>query len=111
MKTSSNDDWLPVRAVVRSCRRSWSRTGDAEVGTAGEYVVTFSYEVDGRTYRSWYYAGTFHKEGKTLEILYDPHHPSKNTGSEYYGLFWARAIGWVMGGVILLFFFWLEHRQ
>ena len=108
--TSPSNVWLPVLAVVRSCRSSWSRSGDGETGVPGEYVVKFSYEVHGTTFRGWYFAGTFHEPGETFEILYDPLCPDKNTGSENQGPTWARISAWVVGAALTAFFIWLSHR-
>ena len=108
--TPSSHAWLPVLAVVRGCRSSWSRSGDGESGIPGEYVVKFSYEVHGTTFRGWYFAGTFHEPGETFEILYDPLHPEKNTRSENQGPTWARITAWVVGAALTLLLIWLSHK-
>ena len=59
--TTSSDSWLPVLAVVRGCRSSWSRAGDGETGTPGEYVINFSYQVHEKSFQGWYFAGTLHE--------------------------------------------------
>jgi hypothetical protein len=95
-----SNDWQPATATIRKCRTSWSETSSE--GGPQQYVVTFSYEVRGRTYRGWYYAGTRHEPGETLHILYDPLHPEKNTGSEHQGPLWARVLAWILGSVLAI---------
>ena len=108
--TSSSDNWLPVLAVVRGCRSSWSRGGDGETGTLGEYVINFSYQVHEKTFQGWYFAGTFLEPGETFEILYDPLRPSRNTGSEYRGPTWARITACVVVVALTLLLIWLSQR-
>jgi hypothetical protein len=106
----TSDLWLPVSAVVIGCRPSWSRAGGGETYSPGEYVVTFAYEVLGKEYRGWYFAGSPREEGKTFEILYDPRHPKRNTGSEYRGSIWMKAAALIFGGCLAAFLIWLQHK-
>ncbi len=108
-KTSS-DSWLPVQAVIRACRSSWSRSGDGETGTPGKYVVDFSYEVHEKTFQGWYFAGTFHEPGETFEILYDPLNPNRNTGSEYRGPTLARITACIVGVALTVLLIWLSQK-
>ena len=101
----TSDNWLPVSAVVIGCRPSWSRAGD-ETYSPGEYVVTFAYEVLGKTYEGWYFAGSPAEKGRTFEILYDPLHPKRNTGSEYRGSIWMRVVAWTVAGAVGAILIW-----
>jgi hypothetical protein len=66
--------------------------------------------VGGKTYRGWYYAGTFHESGKTFEILYDPLHPEKNTGSEDQGRLWPRIVAWILCTAVIVLVAWLSRK-
>src|SRR3954466_4122736 len=106
----TSDLWLPVSAVVIGCRPSWSRAVDGETYSLGQYVVTFAYEVLGKTYRGWYFAGSPAEEGKTFEILYDPRHPKRNTGSEYRGSVWLKVVVGIFAGVFGALLIWLGNN-
>ena len=108
--STSSESWLPVLAVVRGCRSSWSRAGDGETGTPGQYVVNFSYEVHEKNFQGWYFAGTSNEPGETFEILYDPLNPSSNTGSEYRGPTWAKITAYMVGAALTLLLIWLSQR-
>jgi hypothetical protein len=71
------------------------------------YVVRFQYEAMGTT-RSGNYESTVPREcGHTFEILYDPAHPERNTGSDLSPRRAVR-IALRIGGVILgLIIAWL----
>ena len=77
--------------------------------SGGEYVVEFTYEVHGSTFRGWYFAGTFHEPGKTFEILYDPLRPNKNTGSENQAPLRTKIIAWILGAAVTILLIWLRH--
>ncbi len=47
-----------------------------------EYVVSFSYEAQGRSYKGRYKSGVPRENGYSFEIVYDPEKPERNTASE-----------------------------
>jgi hypothetical protein len=76
----------------------------------GEYVVSFSYEVLGKTYRGKYFAGSPHENRETFEILYDPNHPQRNTGSGDAGNKWMKVTFWVAGAALAALILWLQQK-
>jgi hypothetical protein len=71
--------------------------------------VTFAYEVFGKTYSEWYFAGSPHEESETFEILNDPLDPERNTGSGYNGSIRMRVIIEILGSALAAFLIWLEY--
>jgi hypothetical protein len=75
-----------------------------------EFVITFSYTVQGKTYFGKYTSGSPRDEGHTLEIQYDVSHPEKNTGSDVPPKPWVRAFVWVVCVGLTVLAIWLVYR-
>jgi hypothetical protein len=76
-----------------------------------EYKVTFSYEVHGQTFSGNYRTTSPQKCGHAFEILYDPEHPSENTGSDVLPKPWIRITAIVLGIGAALIGIWLWGDQ
>ncbi|HEY6376342.1 MAG TPA: DUF3592 domain-containing protein [Edaphobacter sp.] len=116
-QTEPVDDWIAVLAVVTGCRRTFETAfvNESELDAEGnyrmaEFVVSFTYEVSGKTYNDKYKSGSPKEEGETFEILYDPHKPRRNNSSGFPAPIWMRLIGWVIAAAVVLGFIWLENR-
>jgi hypothetical protein len=83
-------------------------TSDGDYQPA-EYVITFSYIAQGKTYVGKYKAGSPAEDGHTFEIQYDPSRPERNTGSDEQRL-WVRVTVWVAGGTLAFLIIWLSNR-
>ena len=96
------DEWINTQATVVSCRRrllgwaTWSEAGWAPP----EYVVTFSYNVDGQILYGKYVASTPQEYGHTFEILYDPEKPHKNSGTDPVLNTWRQLVVLVVGIIL-----------
>jgi hypothetical protein len=75
-----------------------------------EYVITFSYIAQGKTYVGKYKAGSPEEDGHTFEIQYDPSHPERNTGSDEHPNLWVRVSVWIAGGTLAFLIIWLSNR-
>ena len=67
-----------------------------------EYVVTFEYQAEGRTYDGRYSTGWPEEEGHTFKILFDPKHPARNTGSDTLRNVWIMftyGLGFALGSL------------
>ena len=102
------DEWINTQAVIIACKQKWGYQSLPDNSVLPEYVVTFAYTVNGRTYKGRYRANSIRVCGLTLEILYDPKHPSRNTGSDVPFNPWlkwgARVLG--LGAALLAVWFW-----
>ncbi|HWZ50360.1 MAG TPA: hypothetical protein VNW54_02740 [Granulicella sp.] len=99
--------------MITACRQtllgveSWSNEGYVPA----EYIVTFSYAVDGRAFEGNYRANSPQECGHAFEILYDPEHPSKNTGSDVLQTPWIRIAAWGLAGIFVFIGIWLWGRK
>ena len=83
-------EWLPATATVIGCKpklTSGSASGD---GAPLEYSVTFSYEVNGKTFKGAYTATYPQESGHTFEIVYNPADPESNSGGDVNPPTWSR---------------------
>ena len=104
---------MSTQAVITACkqtlvgRESWSNEGYLPA----EYTVTFSYAVNGRTFEGNYRANSPQECGHAFEILYDPEHPGKNTGSDVLQNPWMRIVAWGLAGITVFVGIWLWGRE
>jgi hypothetical protein len=103
------DEWISTRATITACRQSLLERENfsSEGYIPGEYIVTFSYVVNGRTFEGKYRASTPQECGHTFEILYDPARPNKNTGSDALQNPWIRITAGILGIISVLIGIWL----
>jgi hypothetical protein len=84
LKQGVDNDWLLAVATVSACKRTL--LGQESISDAGyvppEYQVSFSYEVNGRSFAGTFRANSPQERGHTFEILYDPQNPCRNTGPD-----------------------------
>lgn len=79
--------WTETKASVVQCKPFWEMpTVFDDVPfipsiTAQRYIVTFSYEANGRGYLGKYLTFTKLANGHTFAISYDPDKPGKNSGT------------------------------
>jgi len=71
------------------------------------YVITFAYDVAGRTVTSKYVTSTPKESGDTFDILYDSKHPNRNTGSDGPTNPWVKWAARILGIVATLLAIWL----
>ena len=76
-----------------------------------EYVVTFSYSADGQTFKGTYRTNSPQECGHDFEILYDPKHPHKNTGSDGLNKRWVRMIAVALGVITVLVAIWFWGKE
>jgi hypothetical protein len=104
------DDWVATRATIIDCEQLLlgQENLSGESYRAPEYVVTFSYSVGGQTFMGTYRANSQEECGHAFEILYDPKHPHKNTGSDVLNKRWVRMIAAALGvlSVLVATWFW-----
>ena len=103
------DEWTSAQATITACKQRF--LGRENMSNEGympaEYIVTFSYEVNGRTFCGNYRANSPQESGHTFEILYDPHRPARNTGSDALQKPWVKIAAWILGGIAVLLGIWL----
>ena len=100
-------DWINARATIIACelRAPKGLTLEGEYCPPG-YLVTFSYSVDGQTFKGTYRANSPQECGHDFEILYNPKHPSRNTGSDGLTQSWVTMTAFVLVVIALLWFGW-----
>jgi len=114
LKQPVDHDWLPTIATISTCKQTL--LGQENFSDEGyippEYLVSFSYLVNGRVFEGSYRANSLQECGHTFEILYDPKNPSRNTGSDVLNDRWIKWGGTIIGiGVALLaIWFWGDQE-
>ena len=107
------DDWVSTRATIIACKQLL--LGQENLSSEGylppEYVVTFSYSVGGQTFEGTYRATSPQECGHGFEILYDPKHPSRNTGSDALNNRWVRFTAAALGVVAVLVWLWFCRKE
>ena len=88
-REDANRPWVTSTARVIGCKRTISTSfvddssaTDDNPYPIAEYVVSISYEVQGKLLYSRYKSGVPRENGYSFEILYDPEKPERNTASE-----------------------------
>jgi hypothetical protein len=103
-----SDDWVSTRASIIACKLT--RAGGVGLSLEGyypaEYVVTFTYSADGRTFKGRYRTNSPQECGHNFEILYNPRHPSRNTGSDALTRSWLTMTAFVIAVVAILAVLW-----
>jgi hypothetical protein len=104
------NDWIETTATVISCEMSYNDYPYTNPGFQGpqipHYTITFSYEVNGRTFKGRFNTGAPDEIGHKLKISYDPMHPGNNSGSD--PTHWRVAIAVAIFFVALKY--WFDHR-
>jgi hypothetical protein len=82
--------WEETTATITGCdaRQLIPRRGRLPFGRTGVsyyYEVSFVYAAKGATYTSNFIAYEPHTEGRTLDILYDPANPQRNSKNDPRG--------------------------
>jgi len=105
-------DWVSARATIIACEQRGSEglTYEGEYCPPG-YVVTFSYSADGQTFKGTYRASSPQKCGHDFEILYNPKHPSRNTGSDALTQSWVTMTALALVVIAFLWFWWFCVKQ
>jgi|ERR1700722_10331717 hypothetical protein len=103
------DEWVCTQATITACKQTilGRESMSSESYIPPEYTVTFTYDVNGRTFDGNYRANSPQKPGHAFDILYDPEHPHRNTGSDVLQNPWIRIAAWVLGGISVLIGIWL----
>lgn len=113
-----DDHWHPATATIVGCRRTFESLfwyWDIRIGNYSppepEYVISFTYSVQGRDYRGKYKAGSPQEPGQSFEIMYDPTSPSRNTGTDWVQTPLTKVLIWVMGGAVAALMIWAWNRM
>ena len=103
------ENWISTRATITDCTQTRLMQANVLVETYAppEFVVTFSYLADDRTFEGTYRANSPREVGHDFEILYDPKRPSRNTGSDVLNNRWAGVAAAVVGVLAALLGIWL----
>jgi hypothetical protein len=103
------DEWSRAQATIIACKQTFLgiESFSNEGYSPAEYVVTFCYMVNGRTFKGTYRANSLQECGHTFEILYDPQNPSRNSGSDILQKSWVRITAGILGGISALMAIWL----
>jgi hypothetical protein len=113
LKQGVEHDWQPVVATVSACKRTL--LGQESFSDAGyvpsEYQVSFSYEVNGRSFAGTFRADSPQECGHSFEILYDPQNPCRNTGSDTLNNPWIKWGARILGIGLTLLAIWLWGDQ
>jgi hypothetical protein len=108
-----SDDWVSTRATIIACKQT--QAGAVGLSLDGyyppEYVITFSYLADGQPFKGTYRANSSQECGHDFEILYDPKHPSRNTGSDVLTRRWGRMSAAALGIVAVLIGIWFWGKE
>jgi hypothetical protein len=109
-ENQSTDEWIAAQATVISIKKRllpWTNGGAMDYPLP-EYVVTFAYNVGGRTLTGRYVTTSPQGSGHTFDIFYDPKHPNRNTGQDDPIKPWirwaARILG--IGAALTAIWFW-----
>ena len=76
-----------------------------------DYVITFAYDAAGSTVRGKYTTRTPPELGHKFDILYDPKHPKRNTGSDGPVNPWVKWAVRIVGIGIAILVHWLWGDQ
>jgi Tfp pilus assembly protein PilW len=100
-------DWVSARATITACELRRPEGVSVEDYCPPLYLVTFSYSADSQTFKGTYRTNSEQECGHEFEILYNPKHPSRNTGSDGLTQSWATMTGFVLVVIAILAGLWL----
>ena len=107
------DDWIRTKAIIIACKQRL--LGGENLSGEGylppEYIVTFSYSVDGQTFEGSYRTNSPQECGHEFEVLYDPKHPSRNTGADVLNKRWVRFTAAALGVIAVLAAIWFWGKK
>ena len=105
-------DWVSARATIIACeqRRPEALSSEGDYCSPG-FVVTFSYSADGQTFKGTYRANSPQECGHDFEILYNPKHPSRNTGSDALSQSWAMMTAVALIVIAVVVWMWFCVKQ
>jgi hypothetical protein len=75
------DGWIQTEAKVFTCGWRDAPYSAAKYGHTGDYLITFSYTVDGNYFSGEFLSSKELQEGESFPILYDPSNPERNSKS------------------------------
>jgi hypothetical protein len=105
-------DWVSAIATIIACeqRRPEGLSLEGEYCPPG-YVVTFTYSADGQTFNGTYKTNSPQQCGHDFEILYNPKHPSRNTGSDSLTSSWVTMSAFVLSVIAFIALIWFCVKQ
>ena len=112
-RNQSADEWIAAQATIISVKKRflpWNQ-GGAQDYPLPEYVVTFTYNGDGRALTGRYITTSPQERGHTFDIYYDPKHPNRNTGLDEPINPWVRWTARILGIGTVLIAVWLWGDQ
>ena len=104
-------EWVSARATIIACELRRPGGLSVEDYCPPGYVVTFSYSADGQTFKGTYRTNSPQECGHYFEILYNPKHPSRNTGSDSVTRSWATMTAFAIAVIALLALMWFCGKQ
>ena len=104
----SHRGWKKIEAQVRDCTLVPPSTYPIEVDSwrqIGGYAVSFTYEVDGKTYSGMFNSPVKVQEQDQFVIRYNPRHPEENNslGSENSWVTLYTKLASIVLGLLMLF--------
>jgi hypothetical protein len=108
--------WVQTTAAVFSC--GWQNTpaqafifrNPADL-LSGNYLVVFSYTIDGHYYSGEFTSSKEYQEGETIDIFYNPENPEQNNltfSSSWKGKVITYAVGILL---FALYIWWKDFRK
>lgn len=104
-------DWVSARATITACELRQPEGVSVEDYCPPLYLVTFSYSADGQTFKGTYRTNSEQECGHEFEILYNPKHPSRNTGSDGVTQSWVTMTAFVLVVIAFLALAWFCVRH
>jgi hypothetical protein len=99
-------EWDSAKATIIACELRRPEGLSVEDYCPPGYVVTFSYSADGQTFKGRYRTNSPQECGHEFEILYNPKHPSRNTGSDALTRSWLTMTAFVIAVIAILAVMW-----
>lgn len=105
--------WKEVEATVSTCGgQDHYNPGMGPASVQSDYLITFSYEVDGQWYSGEFNSASPRAEGSRFTILYDPNNPEHNnmsmTDAENR---WTNIIVGIIGAIVVIVLIWTDRRH
>jgi hypothetical protein len=109
----SKGDWKETEATVFTCGvQEKAMPGKLPIPGFGysEYLITFSYEIDGQWYSGEFTSTTPRDEGSAFTLKYDSNSPNRNEYSLDKALnsLWSNIVTWLAAISIAAVYIWFR---
>ena len=100
-------DWRKTTAKVFTC--GWANTPVSGASAfSGDFLVTFSYEVDGQIYSGEFKSSREWREGETFDLRYDANDPSVNDERESK---WINIVVYSLAVLAVVVWIWFDQTK